>query len=167
MFVNERPGRKGAGKSKRLSFDNDDPTARFFKQLFSRIGINRRDVFITNAVLCYPLVEDYKDTAPKGREIKNCTIFLRRQIELVNPQLIVTLGSRALRAIKLLFPHSIQLRKYRLKNNIGERITDITPNIYPLYHTSQRARVTRSASEQEEDWQQIAVFVDEISHSAV
>ena len=38
LFINERPGRRGAGKSGQISFDNEDPTARSFKELFLSIG---------------------------------------------------------------------------------------------------------------------------------
>jgi len=34
MFINERPGRIGTGKSGYISFDNDDPTANFFRECF-------------------------------------------------------------------------------------------------------------------------------------
>jgi len=85
LFINERPGRKGTGKSGRVSFDNEDPTANSFKELFLSISTSRRDIFITNAVLCYPLIEWYTDTAPQGKQIRNCLFFLERQIKINQP----------------------------------------------------------------------------------
>jgi len=160
LFINERPGRKGAGKSGRISFENEDPTARFFKKLFSTIDISRKDIFITNAVLCYPSTEWYVDTAPQRKQIRNCLSFLERQIKVVDPKLIITLGVTALQAVKYLFPDSVQLRNFGLRNNIGEVITDVTPAIYPLYHTSSKARVTRSGQKQREDWQKIPLILE-------
>lgn len=96
LFLVERPGRVGTGKSGRVSFENRDPTAYFFKELFLSTGISRKEIFITNAVLCHPLIEEYRDALPSAREIKNCIYFLKKQIEYVNPVLIVTLGTRAL-----------------------------------------------------------------------
>ena len=162
LFINERPGRRGAGKSGRISFDNEDPTARFFKELFLSIGISRKDIFITNAVLCYPLIEWWVDTPPQRKQIKNCLPFLKRQIGIIHPKLIVTLGVTALQAIKFLFPNSMQLKNFKLKNNIGEVITDVTPFIYPLYHTSLRARATRPEQKQRKDWQKIPVILEDI-----
>jgi len=163
LFINERPGRRGAGKSGRISFDNEDPTARFFKKLFLSVGISRKDIFITNAVLCYPLIEWYTDTVPQRKQIKNCLFFLERQIKIINPKLIVTLGVTALQAVKYLFSDSMQLKSFKLRNNIGEVITDVTPFIYPLYHTSLRARATRLGQKQRGDWQKIPVILKDIN----
>ena len=159
LFINERPGRKGTGKSGRVSFDNEDPTANFFKELFLSISTSRRDIFITNAVLCYPLIEWWTDTPPQRKQIKNCLFFLERQIKIVNPKLVVPLGVTALQAIKFLFPDSMQLKNFKLKNNIGEVITDVTPFIYPLYHTSSKAKATRPAQKQKEDWKKIPLIL--------
>ncbi len=160
LFINERPGRKGAGKSGRISFDNDGPTARFFKELFSTIDIGRTDIFITNAVLCYPSIEWYVDTVPQRKQIRSCLSFLKRQTKIVDPKLIVTLGVTALQAVKFLLPDSVQLRNFELRSNIGEVVTDVTPPIYPLYHTSSKARTTRSAQKQREDWQKIPLVLE-------
>jgi len=159
LFINERPGRRSAGKSGRMSFDNEDPTTRFFKELFLSIGISRKDIFITNTVLCYPLIEWYVDTPPQRKQIKNCLSFLKGQIGIIHPKLIVTLGVTALQAVKYLFPNSMQLKNFKLKNNIGEIITDVTPFIYPLYHTSLRARATRPERKQRGDWQKIPLIL--------
>jgi len=152
LFLVERPGRIGTGKSGRISFENEDPTAEFFRDLFFSIGINRRNIFITNAVLCHPIIVGYKDTPVSTEELKNCLYFLERQIKTIRPKLIITLGTKPLQAIKYLYPHRITLKKFKLKNNIGEVITDELPFIYPLYHTSLRARLTRAADKQRDDW---------------
>ena len=167
LFINERPGKKGTGKSGRVSFDNEDPTANFFKELFSSIGISQKDIFITNAVLCYPSIEWWTDTPPQRKQIKNCLFFLEKQIRIVDPKLIVTLGVTALQAIKFLFPNSMQLKNFKLKNNIGEVITDVTPFVYPLYHTSSKVRATRPGQKQREDWQKIPVILKDIKKNLV
>lgn len=155
LFLVERPGRVGTGKSGRVSFENEDPTAEFFRGLFFSIGIDRKDVFITNAVLCHPILAGYKDVPASTKEIKNCLYFLETQIKTIKPKLIITLGTKPLQAMKYLYPHRIILKKFQLKNNIGEVIADELPFIYPLYHTSLRARLTRPANKQREDWSKI------------
>lgn len=155
LFLVERPGRVGTGKSGRISFENKDPTAEFFRDLFLSIRIDRKNIFITNAVLCHPIVAGYKDTPASTRELRNCLYFLERQIKAIRPKLIITLGTKPLRAIKYLCPHRITLKKFELKNNIGKVITDELPFIYPLYHTSLRARLTRPANKQREEWSKI------------
>lgn len=155
LFLVERPGRVGTGKSGRISFENEDPTAEFFRDLFFSIGIDRKNIFITNAVLCHPIIARYKDTPASTKQLKNCLYFLERQIKTIGPKLIITLGTKPLQAIKYLYPRRITLKKFELKNNIGEVITDEFPFIYPLYHTSLRARLTRPANKQRKDWSKI------------
>ena len=58
--------------------------------LLTKIGLPREHVFITNVVKCRPP----RNRAPKPNEIKTCTsLYLNRQIELIHPKIIVTLGN--------------------------------------------------------------------------
>ncbi len=155
MFINERPGRIGTGASGFVSFNNDDPSANHFKDCFLKTGLNRKEVYITNACLCHPVFENYTDLAPTIKEINNCHFWLKKQIEIMKPKLIITMGNIPLKSIKLLFLESKQLQKFKLKENIGEVITETKPWIYPLYHTSLRARLTRNAEQQQKDWLKI------------
>ncbi len=61
---------------------------RFLEQLLASINLSRDQVFITNIVKCRP--PDNRD--PQKDEIEACSGYLERQIELVAPKLIVTLG---------------------------------------------------------------------------
>ncbi len=155
LFLVERPGRVGTGKSGRISFENEDPTAEFFRDLFFSTNIDRRNTFITNAVLCHPSIAGYKDTPASTKELKNCLYFLERQIKTIRPKLIITLGTKPLQAIKYLYPYRVTLKEFELKSNIGQVIIDELPFIYPLYHTPLRARLTRTANLQREDWSKI------------
>ena len=162
FFLFERPGRIGT-KSNLVSFDNEDPTAKFAKKLLEIAGIDRRDIFIANAVFCHPLDDTYRDKPPKSVNIKNCSTYLRKLIDTVQPKLLVTMGNSALRAAKYLYPHCKELKKFELnKNNVGTVITENKPAIYPLYHTSWRARGTRKKNEQIEDWKQIPKILSNI-----
>jgi DNA polymerase len=84
LFVGEGPGqeedRQGrpfVGRSGQLLTRN-----------LARLGIDRKDVFITNVVKCRP--PDNRD--PESDEIAACADYLTRQIALINPRIIVTLG---------------------------------------------------------------------------
>ncbi len=160
IFINERPGRVGPAKSGRISFENEDPTARWFRELFALTGIDRKDIFITNACLYYPADVNYKDRSPGTRELKCCAPILKDQIERIKPQLIVPLGNIALKALRYVFPESRQLERFKLKHSIRSLITDTTPPVYPVYHTSARARVTRSKKDQAADWRKIPQFLN-------
>jgi uracil-DNA glycosylase family 4 len=160
MFINERPGRVGPGRSDRISFENPDPTAYRFKRLFETLSIDRKNIFITNVCIYYPLRADYHDVPPSAAEFNFSMEILNDQIKRVNPRIIVPMGNSALRALKKLFPES-SLRKFSLKNNIGTSINDAIPYIvFPLYHTSNRAAITRREKDQERDWGLLKKIID-------
>jgi len=163
MFVNERPGRIGTGESGYVSFENNDPSAEFFRACFYQLDIDRKQIFITNACLCHPDFPEYRDKAPLRREIVNCHEWLSKQLSIMQPKLIVTIGGIALKSMKLLFPSSEQFKTFQLKKDIGKVIRDTTPWVYPLYHTSWRGRTHRDAEKQKGDWLKIPSIIEEIN----
>lgn len=68
------------------------PAGRFLEELLGSIGLRRSDVFIANVVKCRP--PNNRDPFPT--EIDACRGFLQRQIELIKPRVIVTLGRYSL-----------------------------------------------------------------------
>ena len=60
-------------------------------EMLSKAGISRSDVYITNVVKCRP--PENRD--PQNSEIETCTPYLDRQIKIVKPKFIVTLGRHA------------------------------------------------------------------------
>lgn len=60
-------------------------------ELLSKAGFSRSDVYITNVVKCRP--PENRD--PRTSEIETCTPYLDRQIKIVKPKFIVTLGRHA------------------------------------------------------------------------
>ena len=59
-----------------------------------------------------------------------------------------------------IFKNSQKLKSFTLKNDVGKVITDTKPWIYPLYHTSLRARLTRNTEQQKEDWLKIKTILE-------
>ena len=79
-----------------------------------KVGINReRDLYIANILKCRPTNPDRpnKDRVPATSEIKNCIDYLFKQIEAVQPQLIVLCGGTSLKT--LTGKKSIQISKVR------------------------------------------------------
>lgn len=64
-------------------------------QAFKGIGIKREEVYIANIVKCRPP----QNRNPEQDEIDSCIDYLRAQVMLVKPEIIVLLGSVALKAI--------------------------------------------------------------------
>ena len=65
---------------------------RFLEELLASIGLRRDQVFIANVIKCRP--PENRDPLPK--EIEACRKWLTRQIELIKPTVIVTLGRYSL-----------------------------------------------------------------------
>jgi DNA polymerase len=69
---------------------------RFLNEMLIRAGLSRDQVFITNSVKCRPP----RNRPPRNDELKTCKeSWLDRQIDLVDPGVIVLLGSQPFRQI--------------------------------------------------------------------
>jgi uracil-DNA glycosylase family 4 len=64
------------------------PAGKFLDELLASIGLNRQQVYIANVIKCRP--QGNRDPLPT--EIQNCRHWLKRQIEIIKPRMIVTLG---------------------------------------------------------------------------
>jgi uracil-DNA glycosylase family 4 len=156
MFIGEAPGRLGADGSG-IPF-HGDKAGHNFEDLLQFAGIERANIFVTNAVLCNPRNEDGNNSTPTTKEIENCASFLRSQIDLINPKIVVTLGSVALKAASLIEPHNLILKEHvRTAHSWNHRI------IIPVYHPGQRAMLHRSFANQRSDYQFIADQLNRLS----
>ncbi len=84
MFIGEAPGWHEDQQG--LPFVG--PAGLFLSELISSIDLHRDQVYITNVVKCRP--PGNRDPLPA--EIQTCRNWLDRQIELIRPRMIVTLG---------------------------------------------------------------------------
>jgi uracil-DNA glycosylase family 4 len=149
MFIGEAPGRKGADRT-RVPFSGDQSGANFDRFLNS-INLTRQNIFITSAALCNPRSESGANRKPNQRELANCSSFLRRTIELVDPRVIVTLGSVALEALKRIQYHELNLRTSAAQiHSWNNRV------LVPIYHPSPQVLAShRREAEQLRDYQVI------------
>ncbi len=84
MFIGEAPGFHEDKQGKPFV----GQAGKLLTQLLRDIGLERSDVFITNVVKCRP--PDNRD--PTREEIEACSAYLDKQIEIIKPKIIVTLG---------------------------------------------------------------------------
>lgn len=146
MFVGEAPGRLGADQTE-IPF-HGDIAGNNFEEFLEFAGIHRADIFVTNAVLCNPRDSRGNNSTPKIEEIENCATYLRRQIDLVNPDIVVSLGAIALRALAVIESHDLNLAA-----NVRSTHRWYGRELIPLYHPGQRALVHRSRANQRSDYQ--------------
>jgi uracil-DNA glycosylase family 4 len=84
MFIGEGPGFHEDKQGRPFV----GAAGQFLEELLAGIGMKREDVFIGNVVKCRP--PGNRDPMPD--EIEACRFYLDRQIELLNPKVVVTLG---------------------------------------------------------------------------
>ena len=84
MFIGEAPGWHEDQQGRPFV----GPAGLFLEQLLTSINLKREQVYISNVIKCRPVGN--RDPLPS--EIHNCRKWLDRQIELIRPKIIVTLG---------------------------------------------------------------------------
>jgi DNA polymerase len=89
MLVGEAPGRSEDVRGEPFV----GAAGRLLDELLASAGLKRDTVYIANILKCRPPA----NRNPQTIEIKTCTPFLRDQIRLVNPDVLVTLGNFASR----------------------------------------------------------------------
>ena len=148
IFIAEAPGRFGSGRTG-IPF-HGDRSGDNFEQLLNHVGLKRKDIFITNAVLCNPL-KNGNNRRPTIKEIDNCTSFLENLINLITPKIISTLGGVGLEAINRIFSVS-----YKLADVVASPLPIGKFILFPLYHPSPRVIYTkRSLDQQKKDFKKL------------
>ena len=146
MFVAEAPGRQGADRTRRPFWG--DKSGENFQVLLDSIGLSRDDIFITNAVLCSPRKPSGANRKPKKSEMNNCADYLGKTIDLINPRVIVPLGTVALEALK-----AVELHEMTLKENVATVNSWYGKQVIPLYHPSPQVfAMHRRLNQQLEDY---------------
>lgn len=113
------------------------PSGKLLDNMIRAMGMEPADVYICNAVNCRPP----NNRKPYPEEIKTCNDFLKRQITLIDPRVILTLGATAAESL-LGFGDSVGKRRGRWHewNKIPLRVT---------YHPS---ALLRDSSKKQEAW---------------
>ncbi|MCL6558487.1 MAG: uracil-DNA glycosylase, partial [Firmicutes bacterium] len=88
MFIGEGPG----ADEDRLGQPFVGAAGQLLDRILAACGITREEVYIANIVKCRPP----NNRVPLKEEAEACLTFLRKQIELIRPKIIVPLGSTAL-----------------------------------------------------------------------
>lgn len=91
MFIGEAPGRNEDLRGEPFV----GAAGKLLDELLAHAGLTRDEVYIANVLKCRP--PGNRDPLPS--EIETCTPFLREQIRLVDPEILVTLGNFATRFV--------------------------------------------------------------------
>jgi len=151
-FVAEAPGRLGGDRT--ATPLSGDQSGRNFDRLLAEAGLERTEIFITNAVLCNPRDAQGRNAPPATSEIRTCSGFLAATLALLRPPLVVTLGAVALRALALIEHHDLALAA-----NVGDVVRWNDRWLVPLYHPGPRAQIRRSFHQQAADFKRLGELV--------
>ena len=152
LFIAEAPGRLGADVTGvPLS---GDQTGRTFDRLLAGAGIERRGVFVTNAVLCNPRRPDGRNDRPRSSEVANCSGHLRAIIDVLQPLWVVSLGRAALDALAQIERHDRVLAR-----DVGAATAWYGRRLVPLYHPGPRAVARRGFGQHAADYAALAALI--------
>lgn len=119
MIIGQSPGRKEDETGRPFV----GRAGRFLDELFKIAKIERRKVFITSPLKCFP--QPPPNRKPTREEIEACHPWLKRQIEIIGPKKFILLGEVA---FKIFFS------KQRLKDSRGKLIKKDDKEFFITYH---------------------------------
>jgi DNA polymerase len=126
-------------------------SGKFLDKLLDSIGIKREDVFITSPVKYYP-----GRRALTNEEIVHGMIHTSKQIEIINPKLIVMLGNVALKA---LFPNE----KLSITEIHGKPIEKDNRIYFPTFHPSAARRFPKIREKMLQDFKKLRTIISSLS----
>ncbi len=122
MFIGEAPG----ANEDRQGLPFVGQAGKLLDKLLLEIGLERKDVFIANTLKCRP--PDNRD--PHPNEIESCHEYLQRQVDLIEPTVICTLGNFSTKLLRADNTGISRLHGQEEVRVIGTRAV----RLYPLYH---------------------------------
>jgi DNA polymerase len=131
MFIGEAPGRD----EDRQGLPFVGRAGKLLDKMLAAISLDRTSAYITNVLNWRP--PDNREPTPE--EAAMCLPFLRRHIELVNPQVIILLGGVSLRHVMGNTSGIMKTRGRWLDYNVAGRMVPVMPTLHPAYLLRQPA----------------------------
>ncbi len=137
MFVGEGPGRDEDLQGRPFV----GKAGELLDKMIGALGYSREQVYIANVVKCRPP----DNRTPAREEAAACLGYLRRQIELIQPQVIVTLGATPLRELVGVAEGITKVRGQWKRLELGGRSIPVMPTYHPAYVLRQYTPEVRKA----------------------
>lgn len=149
MFIGEGPG----FHEDRQGLPFVGASGKFLEEMLGSIGLTREDVFIANVVKCRP--PGNRD--PQSDEIEACREYLDRQIELIDPKVIVTLGRFSMARY---FPNARISKIHGQAKKIGNRL------YIPMYHPAAALHQPSLRATVEADFARIPELIEQMESAS-
>jgi len=137
MFVGEGPGRDEDLQGRPFV----GKAGELLDKMIGAIGWRRDQTYIANVVKCRPP----DNRTPTPEEARACLGYLRRQIELIRPAVIVTLGATPLRELVGVSEGITRVRGQWKRVVVGDREIPVMPTFHPAYVLRQYTQDVRRA----------------------
>ena len=118
--------------------------------LLARIGMSRADVYITNVLKCRPPM----NRDPMPNEVEACSPYLKRQLDLVQPKVVLILGRHAL---ERLMPGQGSISRLH-----GSLIRRGEVAYVPLYHPAAALHNGALVADLEHDFDRLKRYLDQL-----
>ena len=137
VFVGEGPGRDEDMEGRPFVGEAGKLLTRIIE---NGMGLKRGDVYICNVVKCRPP----KNRVPEADEVEACLPFLKRQLEIVSPDMICTLGLTA--------AQNLLGRPFVMNRERGKWVSFLSVPVMPTYHP---AYLLRNISAKRQVWEDV------------
>jgi len=148
IFIGEAPG----AKEDATGVPFCGRSGNFLNELLDHIGLKREDVYITNIVKCRPP----KNRDPKDSEIECCKNYIERQIEIIGPKVICSLGRHSMNFIM----NNLGIENKETISNLHGKIFEGKYIFIPLYHPAVAIYNSSKKGELKKDFEIIKKYVD-------
>lgn len=138
MFIGEGPG----AQEDKQGLPFVGPAGKFLNELLSVAGLARSEVYITNVVKCRPP----QNRDPMPAEIRACANYLDKQLSLIRPRVVVTLGRFSMRRW---FPGESISRIHGQPRQFGDLL------VVPMFHPAAALHQERYKSLIVEDFRRL------------
>ena len=146
MFIGEAPGADEDAQGEPFV----GRAGQLLTKIIEAMGLRRDEVYIANVLKCRPP----QNRPPLPDEVANCLPYLLRQIELIQPKVIVALGATALRALL-----DIQIGITKMRGNwYTFRGIPIMPTFHPAY-------LLRNPPAKKEVWQDMQTVLAKLGRA--
>jgi DNA polymerase len=149
MFVGEAPGQQEDVQG--LPFVGR--AGNLLDQLLGEVGLQRPDVFVANVLKCRP--PGNRD--PQPEEIDTCRPYLAKQVELIEPRVICTLGNFATKLLTRSQRGITSVHGRPQVHELGGRAV----RVFPIYHPAAALRSTKVLEELREDFQRLPELLEQ------
>jgi len=135
MFIAEAPGLQECIYKRPLT--PPGTSGKIYEKILKDLDLTREDVWTTNTVLCRPP----KNRNPEPWEVHKCKTYLKQQLDIVEPKIVITFGR---------FAAQILIGSFKITKEHGQlrRSESFGVNVFPVYHPAYVARGYGNTSEE-------------------